>query len=183
MTAGCSVARLHKESVMKAIVSLAILGLAAAWSSSVFAEDPTDKIVAEMKKCAVCKNLADDPELMKNMNWETHKIANGMLSVSSVPKGMKKEFDEVSEKMHHAIEQVSADAKAGKQVDLCNFCSSMAELMKAGAKQQHIETSTGSIDLCTSDDPAVVTKIHEMADKAIAVQKLISESRKTASLQ
>ncbi len=167
---------------MKTIVSLAVLGLAVAGSRSVFAEDATDKMVAEMKKCAVCKNLAEDPELMKNMSWETHKIDNGMLSVSSVPKGMKKEYDEVSEKMHHAIEQVSADAKAGKPVQLCNFCSSMSELMKAGAKEQHIETSSGSIDLCTSDDPAVVKKIHEIADKAIAMQKIIAVSRKTASL-
>ena len=96
---------------------------------------------------------------------------------------MKKEYDEVSEKMHHAIEQVAADVKEGKPVQLCNFCSSMSELMKAGAKEKHIETTTGSIDLCTSDDPAVVKKIHEMADKAIAMQKMIAESRKTASLQ
>jgi hypothetical protein len=64
---------------MKSMVSIAVLGPAAVWSSSVFAEDPTEKIIAEMKKCAVCKNLAEDPELMKNMSWETDKIDNGML--------------------------------------------------------------------------------------------------------
>ena len=58
---------------MKTIVSLAILELAIAGSRSVFAEDATDKMVAEMKKCAVCKNLAEDPELMKNMSWRRTK--------------------------------------------------------------------------------------------------------------
>jgi hypothetical protein len=106
---------------MKSMVSIAVLGLAAVWSSSVFAEDPTEKIIAEMKKCAVCKNLAEDPELMKNMSWETDKIDNGMLSVSSVPKEMQKEYDEVSEKMHYAVEQVAADAKAGKQCSCATF--------------------------------------------------------------
>lgn len=183
MATGCSVYRLNKESVMKAILSLVMLGLAASWSSSVVADDTADKMVAEMKKCAVCKSLAESPDLLKDMVWETHKIDNGMLSVSTVPKSLKKEFDEVSDKMHHAIEQVTADTKAGKPVQLCAFCSSMGELMKAGAKEQHIETSTGEIELCTSDDPAVVKKIHEMADKAIAMQKMIAEARKTASLQ
>jgi hypothetical protein len=168
---------------MKVILSLAMFGFAIAWGSSVFAEDATDKMVAEMKKCDVCKNLAENPELMMSMGWETHKIDNGMLSVSTVPSKMKKEFDEVNGKMRHAIEQVAADAKAGKEVHLCSFCSAMGELMKAGAKEQHIETNTGEIELCTSDNPAVVKKIHELADTAIAIQKQIAEQKKTASLQ
>jgi hypothetical protein len=59
----------------------------------------------------------------------------------------------------------------------------MAVLMKAGAKEQRIETKTGEIHLCTSDDPAVVKKIHEQADKAIAIQKQIAEQRRTALLR
>jgi hypothetical protein len=168
---------------MKAILSLAMFGIAIAWGSAVVADDTTDKMVAEMKKCDVCKNLAENPELMMSMGWETHKIDNGMLSLSTVPKDKKKDFDKVNGKMRQAIEQVKADAKAGKEVHLCSFCSEMAQLMKAGAKQQHIETETGEIELCTSDDPAVVKKIHELADKAITIQKQIAESQKTASLQ
>jgi hypothetical protein len=168
---------------MKAIFSLVVLGLAVAWSSSVFAENETDKMLAEMKKCDVCKNLIENPELLMSMDWETHKTENGMLSLSTVPKKKKKDFDKVNGKMRHAIEQVTADVKAGKEVHLCSFCSEMAELMKAGAKQQHIETKTGEIEMCTSDDPAVVKKIHELADKAIAMQKQIADEQKTASLQ
>jgi DNA mismatch repair ATPase MutL len=168
---------------MKAIISLAVLGLAVTWSSSVFAENETDKMVAEMKKCDVCKNLTDNMELMISMGWETHKIDNGMLSLTTVPKDKKKDFDKVNGKMRHAIEQVKTDAKAGKEVHLCSFCSEMAQLMKAGAKAQHVETETGEIELCTSDDPAVVKKIHELADKAIAMQKQIADEQRTASLQ
>src|SRR4051812_8796256 len=112
---------IKKESMMKALVSFAVLGLLAAWSSSVFAaEGDTDKMLAEMKKCAVCKNLAENPELMKSMTWETHKIDNGMLSVTSAPKKMSKDFKAVSEKMRQSIEQVQADAKEGKEVHLCS---------------------------------------------------------------
>src|SRR3954463_2194974 len=100
---------------MKAIFSLAVLGLAVAWSSSVFAENETDKMLAEMKKCDVCKNLIENPELLMSMDWETHKTENGMLSLSTVPKKKKKDFDKVNGKMRHAIEQVTADVKAGKE--------------------------------------------------------------------
>jgi hypothetical protein len=169
---------------MKSIVSMTAMGLAIGWSSFVFGESEKDNLLAEMQKCAVCKHLADNPELMKNMVWETHKIDNGMLCLTTVPKEMKKDFDAVSEKMHQAIEQAQADAKEGKEVELCSFCMSMGELMKLPAKQQHIETKTGAIHMVTSDDPEVVKKIHEIADKAIAVQKKMQDERqRTASLR
>src|SRR6476659_8848126 len=105
--------------MMKALVQLAVLGLIVAWSNAVFAQVDPEKMMAEMKKCAVCKHLAENPELMKSMVWETHKIDNGMLSVTTVPKKMNKDLKEVSEKMHQAIDQVKADAKEGKEVQLC----------------------------------------------------------------
>jgi hypothetical protein len=160
---------------MKAVVPVAMLGLAVAWAGTVFAEADKENMLPEMQKCAVCKHLAQNPELMKNMVWETHKIDNGMLCLTTVPKEMKRDFDKVSEKMHQAIEQVQADSKEGKQVDLCEFCASMGELMTLNAKQQHIETRTGAIHMITSDDPAVVKKIHDVADKVIAVQKQMQE--------
>jgi hypothetical protein len=167
---------------MKTIVSLAVVGLAVGWSSAVFGEAAHDHMLAEMEKCAVCKYMAEKPELMKDMVWETHKIENGMLCLSTVPKEFKHEFDAVMEKMMHAVEHVKADAQQGKETELCRYCASMGELMKLGAKQEQINTSTGAIDLCTSGDPAVVAKIHEFADKAIAEQQKMKEER-TASLQ
>jgi hypothetical protein len=166
---------------MKTIVTLAVVGFAAAWSSAVFGETATDDTLAELKNCAVCKYFAEKPELMKNMVWETHKIENGMLSLTTVPKELKQEFDALGAKMMQAIEQVKADSQAGKPVELCNFCAAMGELMKAGAKQQHIGTSVGAIHLCTSEDPDVVAKIHALADKAIAEQKKVEQH--TASLR
>jgi hypothetical protein len=100
-----------------------------------------------------------------------------------VPKELKKEFDAVSAKMMQAIERVKADETQGKDVELCHFCVTMGELMKLNAKQQHIETQTGAIHLCTSDDRAVVKKIHAMADKVIAEQKKMKEPQRTASLR
>jgi hypothetical protein len=117
------------------------------------------------------------------MTWETHKIDSGMLCLTTVPMELKKEFDSVSAKMMQAIEKVKAAEKQGTEAELCHFCVSMGELMKLNAKQQHIETQTGAIHLCTSDDPAVVKTIHAIADKVIAEQKKMKEPQRTASLR
>jgi hypothetical protein len=85
--------------------------------------------------------------------------------------------------MMQVIEQVKADTQQGKEVELCSFCHAMGDLSKMNAKMQHIETQTGAIHLCTSDDPAIVKKIHAFADKAIAEQKKMKEQPRTASLQ
>jgi hypothetical protein len=169
---------------MKTIVLLAALGLVVTWSSLVFAETAQDKMLAEMEKCAVCKFMAEDPDLMKDMTWETHKIDNGMLCLTTVPKENKKEFDAVSAKMMQAIAKLEADPAHAKEAKLCSFCRSMGELHKLHAKMQHIDTQTGAIHMVTSDDPALVKKIHAMADKAIAEQKKMQQQEeRTASLR
>ena len=53
----------------------------------------------------------------------------------------------------------------------------MSELIKSGAKKQDINTATGGICLVTSNDPAVVQKIHALADKAIAEQEEMQKGR------
>jgi hypothetical protein len=169
---------------MKTIVSLAALGLAVGWSSAALAQNEEHNFIEEMQKCAVCKYMAENPELLKEMTWETHKIDNGMLCLTTVPKEQKKEFDTVSAKMMQAIAKLEADPAHAKDAKLCSFCRSMGELHKAGAKMQHIDTQTGAIHMVTSDDPALVKKIHAMADKAIAEQKKMQQQEeRTASLR
>ena len=114
---------------------------------------------------------------MKSMNWETHKIDNGMLSVASVPKDKKSEFDAVHAQMKQNVAQVEADQAQGKAVELCDYCKTMGELLKSGAKKQDIDTATGGICLVTSNDPATVEKIHIAADKAIAEQEKMNTAR------
>ena len=116
---------------------VSFVGIAAGWATLVSAASNTDSPQQQMQKCAVCKAMAAKPELMKNMTWETHKIANGMLSVASVPKDQKPDFDAVHAQMLQNIEQVKADQQSGKSVELCDYCTSMSDLMKSGAKAGH----------------------------------------------
>lgn len=152
---------------MKTVLGIAAMMLTTALAIAASQEE----MMAEMEKCAVCKHLAAKPELMKDMTWETHKIDNGMIVVSTAPKDKIDEFKALGKKMEAAAEEVKAADQQGNPVELCDMCASWGELMKAGAKEKQIELTNGSVHLITSDDPAVVAKIHAEADKAIAMQK------------
>jgi hypothetical protein len=165
---------------MKARFALGIMAAFTCWIALASAATE-EEMKAEMEKCAVCKHLVAKPDLMKEMTWETHKIDNGMLCVSTVPKEKKGEFDALNKEMKVAIEEVKAAEQQGKPVELCELCASWGELMKAGATEKEIALSNGSIHMITSSDPAVVAKIHAQADKAIAIQKDM-EAQQSAAL-
>lgn len=161
---------------MKPLLTFAALALILGAGAVAVSETPSeamDKMMAEMKNCDVCKSMADKEALMQNSTWETHKIDNGMLCVMTVPKEYMSEFKSCHALMMKNYEQVKADEAAGKEVHLCSFCKSMADLEKAGAKQQEIKTETGAVNLMTSNDPGVVQQIHATADHAIEMQKQI----------
>ena len=160
---------------MKAMLSVVALVATAAASLAIAAtaEDAQE----QMKKCAVCKFLAEAPDLMATMTWECHKVDAGMLCLATVPKEKKKQYDEIHKKMMATVEKIKSDAAAGRDIELCSFCTSMGELEKAGAKEETVDTATGSVYLVTSADPAVVAKIHAQADKAIAEQEAMQQDR------
>jgi hypothetical protein len=151
---------------MKTWLSLAVLSVAAWWAAAAYAATSADDHLAEMKDCAVCKFLAEDPELMKDMTWECHKIKAGMLCVATVPKDSKEKFDAAHKKMMDTVQGLATRIRNGEKVKLCSFCQGMGALTEAGAEHEDIDTSTGSINLVTSNDSAVVAKIHALADKA-----------------
>lgn len=163
---------------MKTAIALAAMTLLAWFGGTAQTEQD---LIAEMEKCAVCKAVAENPSLMREMTWETHKIDNGMLCLTTVPKEHAKEFVALHEKMLKNVAQVEADQKKGVNVELCSFCQAVSELEKAGAKQEFVQTGFGGINLLTSSDPSVVEKIHAQADKAIAEQTKLKEAKKESS--
>jgi hypothetical protein len=156
---------------MKTLLTIATLALVASGAMSAVAASSEDAMMAEMEKCAVCKNLAANPELLENMTWETHKLDNGMMCVTTVSEEFKADFDSLNAKVKTSVEKVKADQQQGKAVPLCDLCADMGQITEAGAKEKEIKIPNGSIHMMTSDDPAVVEKIHANADKAIAMQK------------
>jgi hypothetical protein len=136
-----------------------IVTLVGCLASAVSADDGKDAKWFDMEHCAMCKHMADHPDLVTKIKCETHVIDNGMLMVSDIPKEQQAAMEAVHKKMGETI----AELMSGKELPLCGFCSGFGKLMEAGAKSQEIKTSMGTISLLTSDKPEVVKKIQEFA--------------------
>lgn len=146
---------------MKIVTRTLIVTLVAWMASAVSADDNKDEKWFDMEHCAMCKHMAEHPDLVTKIKCETHVIDNGMLMVSNIPKDQQAAMEAVHKKMGETI----AELTSGKELPLCGFCSGFGKLMEAGAKNQDIKTSMGTISLLTSDKPEVIKKIQEFAKR------------------
>lgn len=131
-----------------------------------------DKAWLDLHNCSFCKMMGDNMDMMEHVKWENHKIANGSLSASVIPE----EYQQRMDTLHNKMRAVAAKLEQGEQLPLCGFCTSYGELKAAGAKTEEIKTDFGMIELMTSDDPAVVKRIHEHTDRTNAEFKKFLEA-------
>ena len=76
--------------------------------------------------------MGEHPELMTDMEWETHLVDNGMLGVAKIPAKHKATMAS----LHEQMKAKSQDLASGKEMQLCGFCDSHGKLLAAGAKEQ-----------------------------------------------
>lgn len=119
----------------------------------------------DLENCVICQPMGQRMDMMAEVTWENHKIANGSLSASVVPAKYKGVMDKLHDQMKMTAEKVM---KSGDLSKCCGFCTSYGELQAAGAKSEEIKTEFGVISLLTSDDPELVKKIHAHTDKTNA---------------
>jgi len=125
------------------------------------AGEQAEKPWFDMKNCAMCSHLMENPELLPHMTWEHHKLDNGIISVTTVDREYVDAYRAVSAKM-----QATADKlKAGEALPLCGMCTAYGALFAEGAHLNRIETERGAVYLVTSDKPEVVKDIHDWADQ------------------
>jgi hypothetical protein len=125
----------------------------------------------DMQNCEICVSMTENPELMMNMSWDHHDISNGMVSITNV----KPEFLDAYKKAHAKMETVIERIQAGEQVNMCNMCKGISEYAMAGAKMETVESNNVIVGLTTSDDPAIVSKIHAWADRTRTEMKKMAE--------
>ncbi len=154
---------------MKNIFSLALV---LAFAATSFAQDDKEKPYFDMENCTICKCMKSMD--MNRIKWETHKIDNGMLMVMVVPEDMKAMWGTCKKNMDATFTKM----ESGTKMEICQFCTSFGQLMESGAKTKELDTAGGSITLVTSDDPAVVQKIHTMAMKVQDEHKKMMEMMK-----
>ena len=160
---------------MKNVTILALFAVALAVGSLAWAEHHGDEHHSgwfDSEACEICSPMAEHPELMTEMQWETHKIANGMLMVALIPDQHKETFAGLCTMMKQKSEEI---VSRGKSASLCGFCESFHQLTEAGAKEEKVETEFGNITLVTAAEPATVSMIHQHAERTQEEAKKMAE--------
>lgn len=127
-------------------------------------------MLEEMKKCALCTIMIEQPEMMFAAKPEVVTMKSGVIFTDRVidKKNIKK-YHAFQTRFHDRIEELkvneSWESAKGK---LCSFCWKFAELDDAGAIVDWSHTNDGAVTVITSTEPAVVAKIHALAEEVKA---------------
>lgn len=117
----------------------------------------------DLEDCSMCKNLTAEKGLLEHMEWETHLIHNGMLSVTVVDP----EYTEAFKRAMANMEETGTKLMNGEQMYLCGFCTSYGGLHMAGATMEDVKTDLGLISLITANDSKTIEMIHKHGQRTI----------------
>ena len=154
---------------MMARISLAVMfGLLVSTSLCAVAivqeeeKQETEAVWFDMDNCAICKNMASMKHDMHKIEWESHMLDDGMITVAKVPDDMKAAM----EKAEAGVQQTVAKLEQGEQLEMCGYCQNYGKLMGMGAKFKDIKTMGVNISVVTSCEPDVVKEIQAMGKRA-----------------
>ena len=128
----------------------------------------------DLENCDFCKQFAAQKELMQHMQWETHIIENGFLSIYVIPDEYKPAMKEMEEGMDKTVMKI----QQGEQVTMCPHCQAYGEFMMSGCKMEELDTVGGQISMVTSSDPDMIAKLHAHARKTQEANKAIQKAMK-----
>ena len=115
----------------------------------------------DMAGCDMCKHLGANPEMLNNMTWNHYDIKDGIMSVCTVTDEYAGAYAEACTMM----DATSMKMMAGEEIALCNMCTELSGMMMAGAGMEKVDTDFGNVNLATSDDEAMVARLHAWAEK------------------
>jgi len=115
----------------------------------------------DMANCDFCVNMSSAPGLMDAMQWESHKIADGSISMVQMDEAHLGTFKKACAGMKATQEK----AMSGAEIQTCGMCSAMGRAMMAGANVETVDTSNGQIHIMTSDNAEVVEQLHMIVQR------------------
>ncbi len=149
---------------MKRLVTLSLaIALVAGFSASALSGDHGSAGAwFDMEKCGMCSNMAKYDGLVDNMQWESHDMAKGIMTLCTVSDGYLEKYRSATKDMHAA----GARMMQGEQMEMCGSCTAMGGIMMSGAVgMESIEIKHGSIMMFTSDDAETVKKLQKWAKR------------------
>ncbi len=116
----------------------------------------------DLKKCAFCKTLADQPGLVDHMKTEYFNLHNGMMSITHIDKDYLPAFAKAQE----AKKPIIQDLQAGKKVYTCPHCTTLGSLMMSGVIPDEVRSGENIVVVYTSNDSAMVAKLQDFGKKS-----------------
>jgi len=97
------------------------------------------------------------------------RLKNGIMYVYTADS--PRSVNAVQAAVARRVDRLTRFASAGEKAHLCAECKAMRGAMASGKLNREVVNITGgSLTLITSNDPAVVAKIHAMADDKVAAR-------------
>lgn len=128
-----------------------------------------DGMMAEMMKCAVCKNMASQMEAIGPMGMEVTALNDGMAMRHWVKSDDAKKiaaFHTGSAACAKAGEACMTMTDEQAKTDLCQWCQEVRSAMKAGAKMSYGTTKKGDLMVITSPEPTVQAQLTNLRQQA-----------------
>jgi len=160
-----------KRSLLGVVALVALVALALTVTAA-----GEDQAWFDLDNCAICKNLSAEKGLIDNIQWESHLIASGMLSVAKVPAEYEEVYNRASKNMQASVMKM----QQGEPAKLCGFCMSYGKLAMSGAKVEEVHSKVGHIGLVTSADENVVKMIHAHGQRTIDEYKKMQAEQASA---
>jgi hypothetical protein len=117
----------------------------------------------DMTGCPICVNVSNEEGLTENMIWEHHLTASGAMTVFTV----KPDYQEKFERAKGRMKEILGKVVEGEEIEVCGYCTSLATLLKRGAKAENIVTSASDVTLLSATDQTVIKEIREHGQKTI----------------
>ncbi|MFT5233250.1 MAG: hypothetical protein ACI9UK_002303 [Candidatus Krumholzibacteriia bacterium] len=118
----------------------------------------------DFENCVFCKAMSEDPGMLEATAWESHNTANGSVTIMVVPAEYKEAMATATKKMEATGEEMQTGKINPMEANMCGHCQAYGALMMSGVNMETVEGDAATVTLMTSDDKAVVKRIHEMTD-------------------
>jgi hypothetical protein len=120
----------------------------------------------DFENCAFCKNLMAEEGLLEHTTWETHPIRNGMITIMTVAPGYAAAMDKAEKAMNDIGMKIQNGEVNPMTMKMCGHCQNFGMLMMGGkVNMEEVRGDAARVSLTTSDDPATVKQLQDMAER------------------
>jgi len=144
-----------RKSVIGAIAMAAVLVVGAV----LVAQEKTKWLDPE--NCYFCQPLTETEGLLEAVGWESHKVSNGMVTITTYAP----EWEEAAKAAGAEMEKRWEGYDPTAEYNLCGLCKAWLGLPMDKIKMEKVEFNGGELSLTTTTDAEVLVQLHAMADK------------------